>query len=410
MVNRRRITLALLLSLAAAPLHAASGTLVPALYQTVFDSNGDPVNNAKICTYLAGTTTPATTYTDVALTTPSANPIRADSAGRWGAYLAIGVSYKFVLQDATGTVGVCDGAAIKTVDNVLAVPGSSNPTSAIDTVNARCSLTSGTPVTTSDVTAAATVYVEPYKGNRIALYDGATWNLRTVTEVAVAVPIAASTLYDLFSYDNATTPTYETLAWTNDTTRATPLTTQDGVLVKTGATTRRYLCSFRTTTVAGQTEDSAARRLLFNYYNRVRRALRVIDSTDTWTYTLAAFRQARASAANQVDLVVGVTESTLELQVVGMAHNATGAALVAVGIGEDSTTTAVTGSLMGAATLTGTTAADAVISASVRRTPVAGYHVYVWLESSQALGTTTWWGDAGAAVIQSGMTGSTEGD
>lgn len=36
----------------------------------------------------------------------------------------------------------------------------------------RLTLTSGTPVTTSDVTAATTIYFTPYKGNRIALCGG----------------------------------------------------------------------------------------------------------------------------------------------------------------------------------------------------------------------------------------------
>jgi hypothetical protein len=104
---------------------AATGTLVPALYQTVLDANGNPVAGAKVCTYLAGTSTPAVTYTDVNLTVPNSNPIVADTAGRWAAYLTPGTGYKFILQDATGTAGVCNGAVLRTVDNVAGIPSAS---------------------------------------------------------------------------------------------------------------------------------------------------------------------------------------------------------------------------------------------------------------------------------------------
>lgn len=51
---------------------------VPAL-----DENGVPLSGAKYYFYLSGTTTPATVYSDAALSTPHANPVVADSAGRF---------------------------------------------------------------------------------------------------------------------------------------------------------------------------------------------------------------------------------------------------------------------------------------------------------------------------------------
>lgn len=104
---------------------AATGTLVPAAYQTVLDANGAPISGAKICTYLAGTTTPTATYTTAALSVANANPITADSSGRWTAFLSPGASYKFIFQDSSGTPGVCDGVALKTVDGIQAVPAAS---------------------------------------------------------------------------------------------------------------------------------------------------------------------------------------------------------------------------------------------------------------------------------------------
>jgi hypothetical protein len=141
------------------------------------------------------------------------------------------------------------------------------------TQNFRLTLTTGVPVTTADVTGATTIYCTPYRGNTIALYDGTNWNMRTSSEFSLALGVlTASRPYDVFCYDNAGVPTLEFTAWTNDTTRATALVMQDGVLSKTGALTRRYLGTFYTTATT-TTEDSATKRLLINYYHQVERPL-----------------------------------------------------------------------------------------------------------------------------------------
>lgn len=47
----------------------------------------------------------------------------------------------------------------------------------------RLTLTTGAPVTTTDVLAAETVFYKPYKGNRVALYDGSSkWKLYATVE------------------------------------------------------------------------------------------------------------------------------------------------------------------------------------------------------------------------------------
>lgn len=45
------------------------------------DANGEPRGGARAYTYTVGTTTPLTTYSDIGLTTPHANPVVADSEG-----------------------------------------------------------------------------------------------------------------------------------------------------------------------------------------------------------------------------------------------------------------------------------------------------------------------------------------
>ena len=88
-------------------------TISPTPFQVVLGTTGAPQSGAKITTYLAGTSTLATTYTTSA-GTANANPIVADSAGRFVAYLDPTLSYKFVYTTSADV-------AIKTVDNIAAV-------------------------------------------------------------------------------------------------------------------------------------------------------------------------------------------------------------------------------------------------------------------------------------------------
>jgi hypothetical protein len=64
------------------------------------DANGAPLTGGLIYTYLAGTSTPATTYTSRDGATNNTNPIVLDAAGRTPAeiWLDGGVLYKFILK------------------------------------------------------------------------------------------------------------------------------------------------------------------------------------------------------------------------------------------------------------------------------------------------------------------------
>jgi hypothetical protein len=496
--------------------------VMPVPVQQFLDNSGNPANGGKLCTYAEGTTTPLTTYSDYTLSTPSANPVVMDAAGRptsGGVYLSA-AGYKFILKTA-GSDGTCaTGTTLWTQDHVYAtapanlasitgkvtytaastltvssnaiVPtqnvhaldtsggaanlntvtttntspgfilyltannGGANPvtvkngagnlslaagdytmsaatnwitlilkgttwyelgragTSVItnNSINSfRATLTSGTCVTTADVTAATTVYWTPCSGYTVALYDGASWNVRTSSELSIAVPATTNTMYDLFVYDNAGTPTLELTAWSNDTTRATALVLQNGALVKSGAVTRRYVSSFRTTAVSGQTEDSFAKRLLWNYFNRVIRELRVTDAASTWTYQTAAFRcvNTSGSCTNQVAIVVGVAEVALELEARSMWQNATAAQWVQIAIGTGSTS-AATSTAIGGVSGNGPGSATLYLSVttSLKVMPAIGYQFYAQLEAGSGAGTTTWYGTSAfiSAIPNTGLHGT----
>lgn len=272
----------------------------------------------------------------------------------------------------------------------------------------RLTLTTATPVTTADVTAATTLYFTPYRGNAVMLYTGSKWVLHNLTELSIAVPATTVTMYDVFLDYNSGTPQLALTAWTDDTTRATALTTQDGVYVKNGDTEQRYIGNMRTTGSSGQTEDSLAKRFVWNYYNRVRRPMRVIDTTDSWEYTTATFRQARGSTANQLDYIVGVQEDVVEAMVYSIASNSAAGTNIRVGIGVDSTSDPTTAGLqLGGSSVTAVAGEGEEVTSFYSGFPGIGRHYLARLEFSEAAGTTTWLGDFGAADgLQTGIQGS----
>lgn len=273
----------------------------------------------------------------------------------------------------------------------------------------RLTLTTGLAVTVADVTAAATIYYTPYKGDRCSLYDGAQWQTVTFTEKSLALGTDTTGFnYDLFGYLSSSTLAIERLVWTNDTTRATTLTLVNGMWTKTGDATRLYLGTYRTTG-AGQTEDSFAKRFAWNNFNRLRRPMRVVEATDSWVYSTATIRQANASTANQLAVVVGLAEVPIEVEVVAAASSDATTDNAEIYVGQDSTTTATTGFLTAAQTAGVAGMVNGLFS-TLTVFPSIGYHFYAWLERPAAVGATTWVGDGGSAnTRQSGIQGWIEG-
>lgn len=270
----------------------------------------------------------------------------------------------------------------------------------------RLTLTSGVPVTTSDVTGAATIYFTPFIHNRVSLFNGTRWKTYAFTELSLALgTLTSGKNYDVFLYDNSGTLTLElSAAWTNDTTRADALTRQDGVYVKSGATTRLYLGTFRTTSTT-TTEDSyggahqaGGKRFLWNYYNRALRAIAVKDTTDSWTYSTATWRQTNNNTGNKVEYVVGLSLEVVKASAQAIATQSS-SGFFAAGVGVDAT------NANSAAVYGSSGAGSGALStlAVYLGFPGIGYHALNQLEIAQAA-TTTWTGDGGLTYIQSGLT------
>ena len=100
-------------ALGLAALATAQGVPAPIVPQQFFSNSGLPLTGGTVCTYLSGTSTPATTWSSYAL--GSANPtcVPLDTAGRAPIWLTPGLLYRFILKDSTGvTIWTQDGISV----------------------------------------------------------------------------------------------------------------------------------------------------------------------------------------------------------------------------------------------------------------------------------------------------------
>lgn len=320
-----------------------------------------------------------------------------------------GVTYKVQIQNILKSVnGLTEDTLpdpssdyILSYDTSASLPKKVKPANLIISYpcNGRLTLTSATPITTSDVTAATNIYFTPFMGDQIALYNGSSWANLTFTETTLALGTLTSGLpYDVFAYNNSGTMALEALAWTNATTRATALTTQNGILVKSGTTTRRYLGTFCTTSTT-TTEDSAARRYVWNYYNRVKKFLSAKDTTNSWAYTTAAFREINGGSTygtSRVGVMVGWSEDIVSVIAHHVATASAGSPATATGIGLDSATNVA---LANQQIVTSTIGYPT--SATWKGFPGVGQHYIAHLEYGAA--NVTFYGDNGASIFQTGL-------
>jgi hypothetical protein len=173
------------------------------------------------------------------------------------------------------------------------------------TCDARLTLTSGVPVTTADVTAASTVYLTPYRGCLVSLYDGTAWTYSPLTEKSLSLSgLTAGKNYDVFLHDASGTLTLTlSSAWTNDTTRADALAYQDGVRVLASDHTKRLVGTIRATG-ADTTESSLLRRFVVNEFHPLPISCGVMKLGE-WSYASNTWRYANNDSACKVEFLCG---------------------------------------------------------------------------------------------------------
>lgn len=246
-----------------------------------------------------------------------------------------------------------------------------------------------------EATSSASIYYHRFVGDSIAIYNGTVWE-RVAVPATTSLALSGGTAslpHDVFGFNDSGSIGLEILAWTNDTTRATTIVRQDGAWCKTGALTRRYLGTIYLDASKQVTFDSDERGV-WNVSNRRQWESVVHDTTSSWTYTTASFRETRASTANRLYLVVGIGGEDLVIAKAYAVFNSSagGDQAIGPGIGVNSTTTNSAELINGFSRAAGL-ASKGFADYSDRLADGRSY--LSWLEIAGTSGTTTFFGAAG---------------
>lgn len=340
---------------------------------------------------------PATISTNYTLTLPTSAGtnnyvLKTDGSGNLSWTNAVtnllnGGAGQIPYNTASGTTAFL---AAGTSGQVLRSNGTSAPSWEVQGLfsGGRLTLETGVPVSTTDQTSKTTIYYTPYNGDKISLYDGTNWATYTFTERSLALgTLTSAKNYDVFLYNNSGTLTLEALAWSTDTARATALVLTNGVYLKSGQTTRRYLGTFRTTS-ATTTEDSATKRLVWNFNNRVSKNTYVFETTGAWTYQTAAWRYANNNSNNKFEFVAGLAEDVISAMVTVTTYATTAIVAYYPSAALNTTSGIPTYTSSGQAYTSGALTWIAQRHSNLSAMPQLGYNYVAWLEySAGATGT-----------------------
>lgn len=296
----------------------------------------------------------------------------------------------------------------------------------------RLTLTTGTPVMTSTVSAATTIYYTPTKGRLAPFWNGTVFiaqdvggELSQLLSDATKSPAAAAaaTMYDMFLWlDGGTYRCTRGPAWTNDTTRSQALSRVNGILVNGGAITNgpasgygTYVGTIRTdaggatcswifgASAAGGTAGWFG---VWNYYNRVDVTSMTADSNNSWTYALTAWRASDNSNNMRCSFVRGVAEDAVHGRFTAYPGVTAATTTFGVcGIGLDSTTALAANSSSVTSVYAGASTNTTVISTAIFQdmTVSAGFHYIQAIEVCSNANSVTFFGNAGNVIFKTGL-------
>lgn len=227
-------------------------------------------------------------------------------------------------------------------------------------------------------------------GTTVVLGTGPAWS---ISSGATATPGTGAGTTELELYNGVWTNKYEiTLRTSNTTTIQVP------------AHQATMVGGFKTV-AAGETEDSAKKRLLWNAYNQTGRPLaNTIETANSWTIP-SGWQQANANTANQVEIFTGLSGNLLHLDVLGIASNTVGNNFMAVNISIDGVHATPIARRSGPSTTPGTGRIE--LNAIFDGYASIGGRAYAWTEFSDATGVTTGYGDNNSpSTTQCGIGGS----
>lgn len=369
---------------------------------------GTGLSSATAYAVLCGGTTSTGALQSVASVGTSGQVLTSNGAGALPTFQSIAGTGTVTSVAASNGAVTSTGSAITATGTIYAAPFAAQ---------GRLTLASNTPVMTSDQSAKTTIYYTHYTGWLVPVYDGTVSRMHNVggeLSVALGSNWAANTNFDVFLGNDSGTWRLCTVAWTNDTTRATSLDlATKGFYTNSAAATARYnntttftmpqyqgtyLGTFRTTGSTGTTEwilggraasGTAASLLVWNMYNRVSVMPTVTNTTAsyTWAPGSSTTRSAANSTTMRVSFVNGLAEDINQVNYHVVAQNSNA---WSIGIGYDSTTT-----FSGAGFYGGTTTAET--GPGSYRTSSLGFHYFQALEWT-GTSTTTFYGAPGTGI------------
>jgi hypothetical protein len=267
----------------------------------------------------------------------------------------------------------------------------------------RLSLSGSTSLAPSNIPSGSILYLTSHTSDMLGLFDGTGWKMMSASVVSTTLSdlsLTANKNYDVFVHESPPgSLALELQVWSTDVIRAVALVKQNGVLVKSGEPTKRYTGTVRTQATTS-IPDSTSKRFVWNYYNRAPRFLNLIETTDSWNYAVATFRQTRGSPTNRFEYVAGLADVELEAVAHSIYYSTTSTVTCMGGVGIDSTT------VNSAQTWGGNNGAANIAQYDTARYqgyPGIGYHAVNWLEYG---GTNViFLGDFNVPQYQSGMHG-----
>lgn len=406
------------------PLTPLANAVTRALKIIGFDANGDATLLSAVPT--AGVA--ASSFWQTVL--PAASALAARTAlnvlkGDWltaqGDLLTRdGSDYKRLPRGVTGQVLGVTGSDLAWQEGGVPFP------------QGRLTLASGVPILDADDLANTSVLFTPFQGNRVPLWNSTLskfvardfselTNVLADSSTGKAGPAAAvaAKVYTMLVWDDAgVTRLTRSPAWVSNTDPGTGAGTAQtsyvqGIEVNAVAITNGPAAGAGTVVGWVMTNDgdanidfkkggtgangSAAWIGITNKYNRVRVSKLIGDTTNSYTYSTATWRAANASNSMRVTIVRGSDYCPIHAR---YSNNVATAVAGAVGaaVGKDSTS--APSGIPGVQLLSGTNLGQQV---SLFTDDAIGKHFYQALEIGTAAGTTTFYGDNGAAYQSSGL-------
>lgn len=345
-----------------------------------------------------------------------------NSAGQVKSSASGGTSYTDEeAQDAVGTI-LADSATIDLTYSDAMPSISGAVINQMSEPGGRLTLSSATPVMTSDVSNSTSIYYTPYKHDKVPLYDGSNWSMTTFTEITNTTTdntknpaaVGADSNYDLFVWsDSGTIRLGRGPAWTSATARGTGAGTTElerinGIWVNKIAITNGPAA--QRGTYVGTVRSDASSTIdwelggtgaggdaiflnVWNTYNQKYVVAETKDSTDSWVYTTVSWRAANNSTLMRASFVVGLPNEFVSAIFNGIAVASN--SWVGVCLDATNTHTGRTGTFQ--------TTAFAMCSSGAYDGPVSiGSH---YISAVELGGTTsTFYGDSGTpTIVQAGF-------